>query len=226
MIEFSGVTTSYSYEFFLRNISFELLNSEFAFICSERLCEANAILKLLVMPEIDREGTVELDGIDARKLSGKEKAAYLKKFAIASDRIGLVPNRTLYENLLMPALVTSQAQQAKDRISDVLSISGLRSKARKCPSELSALEERKAVIARAVISSPQAVLASNLMGSLEIVDSMEIIRLLFDINLYYGVCVLATVDTPSIIKSLDKRILYIENGSLRHKPERSARAMG
>ena len=105
----------------------------------------------------------------------------------------------------------------EDRIEEVLTGVGLRSKGYKMPYELSGGEQQRVVIARALLNKPTLLLADEPTGNLDPETSNEIMKLLFSLNDEMKTGMLMATHDYKIIEKFPARILACENETIRSK---------
>jgi len=105
-----------------------------------------------------------------------------KKVGVVFQDLKLLLDRTVSENVMLPLEVAGfETEQAIKKVEDVLKQVGLSSHKDKFPVQLSGGEMQRAAIARALVLSPEIILADEATGNLDIATSWEIINLLLDI---------------------------------------------
>ena len=95
----------------------------------------------------------------------------------------------------------------------VLNLVGLKGKARQYPNQLAGGEQQRVAIARAIVNEPKLLLCDEPTGNLDPNTSMEIMKVLEDINKMGTTIIMATHDRD-IVNRMKKRVLYIESGKL------------
>ena len=104
-------------------------------------------------------------------------------------------------------------------VSQVLELVGLKDKADNFPNELSGGEKQRAAIARALIHRPELILADEPTGNLDPYHTFDIIRLL--VKIYeLGTTVILATHNKTVINSLGKRVITLEQGRVVKDEER------
>ena len=123
----------------------------------------------------------------------------------------LVPDLTVYENILLPVLLRKKRKEAgKESILELCGQFGLGDHVRKYPSQLSGGQQQRAAILRAVINKPPLLLCDEPTGSLNSAQSEAVMELLGKLNENGQTIILVTHDIKVAAKG--KRILYIQDG--------------
>ncbi len=93
----------------------------------------------------------------------------------------------------------------------VLELVGLAEKANRMPAELSGGEQQRVAIARALLNNPSTIIADEPTGNLDPARSLEIMRLLEQIN-ELGTTVLVVTHERGLVDRFDKRVITLERG--------------
>jgi cell division transport system ATP-binding protein len=137
-----------------------------------------------------------------------------KKVGFVFQDLKLLLDRTVFENVALPLEVAGlKANDAIKTVEDVLAQVGLLEHKDKFPVQLSGGELQRAAIARALVLSPEILLADEPTGNLDSATSWEIVKLLSDIN-KKGTTVVMATHNIDIVKSLGKRVIRIEKGKI------------
>jgi len=160
-------------------------------------------------------GTIAVGGRRYEGLDDKELTR------VRRDHIGfifqffnLLPSLSALENVLLPALIARRAGDgARARADDLLRRVGLGGRADHTPSELSGGEQQRVSIARALLLSPQVVLADEPTGNLDSRAGGQILRLLRELNRDEGVTVVMVTHDPSAAAIAD-RIVFLRDGRI------------
>ena len=94
---------------------------------------------------------------------------------------------------------------------EVLTLVGLAEKYRSFPKELSGGEQQRVAVARAIVNRPDILLADEPTGNLDPGNSMEIMKLLEEIN-NRGTTVLVVTHNREIVNSMKKRVITMRKG--------------
>jgi len=132
----------------------------------------------------------------------------------------LLPSKTAYENIAyaMEVIGASDSEIARD-VAEVLDIVGLTKKAGNFPAQLSGGEKQRVAIARALIHRPEVILADEPTGNLDPYHTLDIIRLLLNIN-EIGTTVILATHNREVINSLGKRVITLQDGKIIRDEER------
>lgn len=124
----------------------------------------------------------------------------------------LLPEFTALENVMMPALIAGHDRVvAAKQASELLGFVGLGHRLEHRPSELSGGEQQRVAIARSVILRPRLLLADELTGNLDSVNSANVMELLVKLNQATGVSVLLVTHDQELAKKMH-RVLVMKDG--------------
>ena len=160
-------------------------------------------------------GSVLLDGRDVSELDEKRLAA------LRNVRIGfvfqlhhLLPQCTILENVLVPALVQGNMAAAEQRGRELLDRVGLSHRLNYRPGKLSGGERQRVAVVRALINQPALLLADEPTGSLDRAASDAIGDLLAELNREQGVAVVTVTHATSLAQRMG-RVLELRDGMLK-----------
>ena len=99
------------------------------------------------------------------------------------------------------------------RVMEVLNLVGLKNKFRQFPDQLSGGEQQRVVIARAIVNKPKLLICDEPTGNLDPDTSMEIMKVLDEINAMGTTIIMATHDRD-IVDKMKKRVIVLDRGRL------------
>lgn len=170
---------------------------------------------LQILGTLDRPGagTVRYGDVDPFAL----RPAALARFR--NSNIGfvfqfhqLLPEFTLLENVAMPALIGGIARrEAFARASELVDMLGLKERAAHRPGQLSGGECQRAAVARALVNTPQVVLADEPSGSLDSANRADLHRIFFDLRDRLGATFVIVTHDESLAADCD-RVIHMRDG--------------
>jgi len=198
----------------LSDVTLSVDKNEFVFLVGPTGSGKTTIFRLLIREILPSEGSVIINDWNIVKLP-KEKVPHLRKrIGVVFQDLKLLMDRTIFENVMLPLDVAGiKFEEAKKKADEVLSQVGLIEHKEKFPAQLSGGELQRTAIARALVLSPEILLADEPTGNLDSATSWEIVKLLADINEKGTVVIMATHNTD-IVKSMGKRIIVLERGKV------------
>jgi ABC-type lipoprotein export system ATPase subunit len=162
------------------------------------------------------DGTVTVQGTDIWRLSENALAAFRNgKIGLVFQFASLLPTLRLIDNVALPALLGRRRDSADlyARASSLLARMGLRDYLDAYPSEVSAGEQRRAVIARALINDPALVLADEPTADLDEQTEIEIMDELLGVNRETGTTLILVTHNLSLAEQA-QQIVHIANGTV------------
>lgn len=168
----------------LNEVNLELQKGEFVYLIGKVGSGKTSLLKTLY-GELDiTAGEAMVLGYDMSRIKRKHIPQLRRKLGIVFQDFQLLTDRTVYDNLefVLRATGWKNKGEIKDRISEVLQLVGMSNKGYKYPNELSGGEQQRIVIARAVLNSPEVILADEPTGNLDVETGFVITQLLHSIS--------------------------------------------
>ena len=137
-----------------------------------------------------------------------------KNIGFVFQQYHLMPELTVWENVMLPTM-TGRLPPADyaARASELLEKAGLSSRWKHLPSELSGGEQQRTAVVRALVTSPEIVLADEPTGNLDAMTGADILRMLADLSRGTGVSLVLVTHSPEAAAVCD-RTLRLENGVL------------
>jgi len=160
------------------------------------------------------DGSVRVDGVDIWGLSDDALAAFRNgRIGFVFQFASLLPTLRLIDNVALPAMLGGRrvARDVYDKASTLLGRMGLGDHLDAYPSEVSAGEQRRAVIARALINDPALVLADEPTSDLDEQTEIEIMDELLAVNRELGTTLVLVTHNLSLAEQA-QQIVHIANG--------------
>jgi lipoprotein-releasing system ATP-binding protein len=152
----------------LRNLALRLESGESACILGPSGSGKSTLLHILGVLEAPTSGRVTLGGVNPFALSAREAAAFRnRKIGFVFQDHCLLPQCSLFENVLIPTLVADTPGPFAERAEALLGDVGLGRRLAHLPGELSGGEKQRAALARALIMEPQLLLCDEPTGNLD-----------------------------------------------------------
>ena len=198
----------------LNSVNLELHKGEFVYLIGKVGSGKTSLLKTFY-GELDvAAGDAEVLGYDMLRIKRKHIPQLRRKLGIVFQDFQLLTDRTVHDNLefVLRATGWKNKGEIKDRINEVLQLVGMSNKGYKYPNELSGGEQQRIVIARAVLNSPEVILADEPTGALDSKSSANLLQIFRALN-DAGKTILM-VTHSSMAASYAKRVLFIKDGSI------------
>lgn len=216
MIIFDDVSKTYLRETTpaLSKVSATIDEGEFVFLVGPSGSGKSTFLKLILRELRPTRGTVQVAGMDVGALSQRRIPFLRRKIGTVFQDFRLLPDKTVYQNVAFALRVIGASRaKIKTAVPDVLDMVGLGDKGYRMPHELSGGEQQRIALARAVVNSPQLLIADEPTGNLDPDTSQEIMQLINDINAKGTTVVMATHNSD-IVNQMRRRVLELSKGEL------------
>lgn len=221
MIEFTNVTKKYSNgTLALKDINIKIQKGEFAFIIGSSGSGKSTLLKLILKEEDPTEGDVYVNNFHVSALSRKEVPYLRRSLGCVFQDFRLLPNKTVYENVAFAMQITgSMPKEIRRQVPMALALVGLSKKANVYPNQISGGEQQRVAVARAIVNNPALLIADEPTGNLDPDTSLEIMKLLTEIN-QRGTTVLIATHEKNIVDNMKKRVIQLNRGELLRDQEK------
>lgn len=216
MIELEGVSQSYGGGELLSDISLKLAPGSFHFLTGPSGAGKTTMLKLCYADLLPTAGRVTLFGQDVRELSRDDVAEARRRIGVVHQDCQFLDHLSLAENIVLPLTVSGREAGMAD-LKDLMGWVGLSAQAKALPPSLSGGERQRAALARAIITSPDVILADEPTGNLDWDMSLRLLTLLAELNRMGKTILIATHDMNLIrtAKSqVQARVLRIKDRRL------------
>ena len=199
----------------LSDASLSLNKGEFIYVIGKVGSGKSSLLKALYCEVPIRKGSAYIAGYDLKKIKRREIPFLRRKLGIVFQDFQLLIDRTAIKNLEFVLKATGWKSQTtiNRRINEVLEQVGMQKKGYKMPHELSGGEQQRIAIARALLNTPDIILADEPTGNLDPETSGQIVQLLHDIC-GKGTSVIMTTHNYNIVKTFPARVVKCHNDKL------------
>lgn len=192
----------------LNDVNLELHKGEFVYLVGKVGSGKTSLLKTFY-GELDiASGEAEVLGYDMLHIKKRKHIPQLRrKLGIVFQDFQLLTDRTVYDNLefVLRATGWKSKGEIKDKIEEVLNLVGMSNKGYKLPNELSGGEQQRIVIARAVLNSPEIILADEPTGNLDSETGHAIAELLHGIS-EAGALVVMTTHNLQLLREFPGKV--------------------
>ncbi|MDR1829278.1 MAG: ATP-binding cassette domain-containing protein [Candidatus Fibromonas sp.] len=209
----------------LSNVNLKISKGEFVFLTGASGAGKTTLLKMIYMdefPDKKSNGQVLVDfgeeHFDSKKISLRRVQALRRKIGIVFQDFKLLSDRTVFENVALSLLVSTDYPQAeiKKRVLETLGAVGILQKKNSLPAELSGGEQQRAAIARAMIHSPYLLIADEPTGNLDPENASEVFKIFQKINAG-GTAVIMATHNPMFYRDTPYRHLIMNQGILQRE---------
>ena len=214
MIVFNDITKNYGGNVGLSNASVHINRGDFVFLVGPSGAGKTTFIRL-ILKEIDPDsGKIEVFGNDVTHLTRKQIPKLRQKIGMVFQDFRLLEQKTVFENVAFAMEVVHKSKkEIAERVPYVLNLVDIADKADRYPNELSAGEQQRVGIARAIANQPNLLICDEPTGNLDPVTAMDIMHLLEQINVR-GTTILMVTHAKDIVDKMHKRVVAIENGKI------------
>lgn len=212
MITFQEVSKKYGKTTVLDKVSLKIENGEFVSVIGPSGAGKSTLIYALIGGEKIQHGQIAVDGFVVNKMSDKALQFFRRRIGVVFQDYKLLDQKTVYENVAFALEVCGiESAEIKNRVPEVLAITGLIKQSKQFPHQLSGGEKQRAAIARALVHRPSLIVADEPTGNLDPKTAQEIIKLLMKIN-QDGTTVILTTHNRDLVNLINKRVVVLEEG--------------
>ena len=198
----------------LSEVTFEVDTGEMLFVTGHSGAGKSTLLKLIHLSERASRGTVLFNERNLRNVRGRQVAMHRREVGVVFQDHRLLADRSVADNVGLPLLLrgTARAEIGK-RVRVALEKVALADRGDALPTQLSAGEQQRVGIARALVTEPRLLVADEPTGNLDPTLSAEILALLEALP-ERGTSVLVASHDLALVKRMRKRVLVLGEGRL------------
>ena len=213
MIDLKDVSKSYSKgQPAIDHMNLHVEKGEFVFIVGNSGSGKSTLIKLLLKELEPTSGTIIVNDQNLGKMKRRKVPKYRRGVGVVFQDFRLLKDRNVYENVAFAQRVIERPNRViKKRVPEILTLVGLAEKYKSFPRELSGGEQQRVALARALVNRPNILLADEPTGNLDPKNSLEIMKLLEEIN-ERGTTVLVVTHNREIVNSFRKRVITMRKG--------------
>ncbi|HXN00419.1 MAG TPA: ABC transporter ATP-binding protein [Candidatus Dormibacteraeota bacterium] len=195
----------------LKGISLHIPEGEFVAIMGPSGSGKSTLMNVIGCLDQPSSGRYILDGYDVSALTD-DQLAWIRnrKIGFIFQSYNLIPRASAVHNVEMPLIYAGDNLQRRERATAALESVGLLERAGHLPNELSGGQQQRVAVARALVTDPAILLADEPTGNLDSESSLEIMKLLRDLNQQGRTIVLITHEPD--IAAFAQRVVRVRDG--------------
>lgn len=198
----------------LSEVSFGVEPGEMIFVTGHSGAGKSTLLKLIQLAERPSRGAVLFDDKNLLKVRGRRIALHRREVGVVYQNHQLLTDRSVFENVALPLILRGMRRgEIAKRVRVMVERMGLGGREKALPTQLSAGEQQRVGIARALVGEPRLLVADEPTGNLDPTLSAEIMELFARLP-ERGTSVLVASHDLGLVKRMRKRVLVLDHGRL------------
>jgi len=201
----------------LSGLDLLISKGEMVFITGHSGAGKSTLLRLIALIDRPSDGQIIIDNQNIGRIRRRNISKYRRQIGIVFQDHKLLYDRTIHDNVALPLIISGiSRQEAKRRVRAALDQVNLLQKEKQKPETLSAGEQQRVGIARAIVTKPKLLIADEPTGNLDPELSFEVMKIFHRFN-EVGVTVLIASHDIGLIDHLGCRQIVLENGRLKQE---------
>lgn len=193
IVNFNSVGLAYDGDFIFKDVTFQLLRGSLYFLTGESGVGKSSLLKLMYLGHSIYEGDIKLFNRNLKTLSPQERPLFRQKIGVVFQDFNLLDHLNALDNVSLPLRILGiPPEQCRARAFKILQWVGLEDHVKAYPKTLSGGQQQRIVIARAVVSKPQLLLADEPTGNVDDKNAVRLIELFEGLHKIGTTVVIAT----------------------------------
>ena len=198
----------------IHDMDLNIQKGDFVFIIGSTGCGKSTLIKMLYREEKPTSGKILIAGLDVGKLRNRKVYKLRRRIGVVFQDFKLLNRMNAYENVAFAQEIFGiPKSEIHPRVLKVLDLVGLKNKAKSYPNELSGGEQQRVAIARAIVNEPKILICDEPTGNLDANTSMEIMKVLDEIN-KLGTTIIMVTHDRDIVERMGKRVLLLDAGRI------------
>ena len=215
MIEVKNIHKSFGTLEVLKGVDLTVEKGEIVSIIGKSGAGKTTLLQIIGTLDKPDAGNVVIDGVDVFALKEKELADFRNRhIGFIFQFHQLLPEFNALENVMMPAMIARVPEkEAEKRAVQLLTELGMAERLTHKPNQLSGGEKQRVAAARAMMMSPDVILADEPSGSLDESNKKELHKLLLQMREQYGQTIIIVTHDKELAEISD-RVIEMRDGKI------------
>lgn len=216
MIEVKNIHKSFGTLEVLKGVNLTVKKGEIVSIIGKSGAGKTTLLQIIGTLDKPDSGSVMIDGVDVFALKEKELADFRNRhIGFIFQFHQLLSEFTTLENVMMPAMIACmEEKEAEQRAMKLLTELGMAERITHKPNQLSGGEKQRVAAARAMMMSPNVILADEPSGSLDESNKKELHKLLLQMREQYGQTIIIVTHDKELAEMISDRVIEIKDGTI------------
>jgi cell division transport system ATP-binding protein len=214
MIEIYHVSKSFQGRQALHDVNLKIEKGEFVYLTGASGAGKTTLLRLVFRAEMPDEGHILVNSRNLSELKASAVPYLRRSIGIIFQDFRLLPRKTVFENVAITLKVVGLSEGLlRGKVFEALRLVGLDKLQKALPSTLSAGEQQRVCLARAIVNDPLILLADEPTSNLDAALSTEIMDLLKAVNLR-GTTVVVATHNANLMARQNRRMIILEHGQV------------
>ena len=214
MIQLFHATKYYDRRPALTDVTLQIDKGEFVLLMGPSGAGKTTLLKLLYCATALDEGQILIQGRNVARIKPSAVPYLRRTMGVVFQDFKLLSKKSVYDNVALPLLVQGlSAFETRRKVMEALKAVGVDHRKESRPAMLSAGEQQRVCIARAIVNSPIILLADEPTGNMDAELAREIVELFKTINAR-GTTVLVATHNRQVIEQVGRRIVTLDQGKV------------
>lgn len=213
MIQVRNIYKHFDHKTVLQNVTLEINEGEIYGIIGASGAGKSTLLRVMNLLEKPEKGEVFVRNKLLSSLKPNQLREARKSIGMIFQHFYLVQNKTVYENVEVALkLANYPKRQIQRRVEECLQFVGLQDLQGQYPAQLSGGQKQRVAIARALANNPKILLCDEPTSALDPHTTEEILLVLQNIHVQFGVTIVIVSHEMNVIKSICQRVTVLDNG--------------
>lgn len=201
----------------LKNVNLEVENGEYVAIMGESGSGKTTLLNMLAALDKPTNGQIILNERNIVDISDKDISAFRREhLGFVFQDFNLLDTFPLKDNIFLPLVLSNKKpKEMEEKLKPIASELGISEILEKYPYEVSGGQKQRCAVARALITSPELILADEPTGALDSKSTNDLLTLFNEINKSGQTIIM--VKHSTLAASHASRVLFIKDGEVYHQ---------